>query len=140
MLSPEVCAHFSLTVRAAMAKANESVLIILPGAQMAHETSLFFIASTPFLQPTQPPTQRVPGALSRGLKRPQNGIDPSTPTINSGDVKSVWSYTSNPPFVFMAWCLINHKDTFPFYFNVVILLNSEALRSWILRTNEGNTR
>jgi len=26
----------------------------------------------------------------------------------------VWSYTSTPTQVFMAWCLVNHGDNFPF--------------------------
>jgi hypothetical protein len=25
-----------------------------------------------------------------------------------------WSYTSNPSYVFVAWCLLNHRDFFIF--------------------------
>jgi hypothetical protein len=28
---------------------------------------------------------------------------------SSGEVKNSWSYTSTPPYFFMAWCLIKHK-------------------------------
>jgi hypothetical protein len=27
---------------------------------------------------------------------------------------NAWSYTSCPPYVFMAWCLVTHRDTFTF--------------------------
>jgi hypothetical protein len=28
----------------------------------------------------------------------------------------VWSYTSTPQYVFMAWCLVKHRDNFTFTF------------------------
>jgi hypothetical protein len=30
------------------------------------------------------------------------------------DVENAWSYTSTPQYVFMAWCLVKHKDNFTF--------------------------
>jgi hypothetical protein len=33
----------------------------------------------------------------------------------SAEVKNAWSYTSTPQYVFMAWCLVKHKDNFTFY-------------------------
>jgi len=27
----------------------------------------------------------------------------------------VWSCTSTPPYVFMAWCLVKHRNDFTFY-------------------------
>jgi hypothetical protein len=27
-----------------------------------------------------------------------------------GEVKNAWSYTSAPPYVFMAWCFTKHRD------------------------------
>jgi hypothetical protein len=58
-----------------------------------------------FLFSTQPPTQRVPGALSPELKRPGSEADHSPPA--SAEVKKMWIYTSTPPYVFMAYCLIS---------------------------------
>jgi len=55
---------------------------------------LFATASGPFLGPTQPPIQRVPGALSPGVKRPGHESDQSPPF--SFKVKNAWSYTSTP--------------------------------------------
>jgi hypothetical protein len=65
---------------------------------------LFATASGPALRPTQPPIQRVPGALFPGIKRPGREADHSPPS--SADVKNAWNYTSTPPYAFMVWCLI----------------------------------
>jgi len=54
----------------------------------------------------------VPGALSVGVKRPGREADHS-PTF-SAEVKNVWSYTSTPQYVFMAWCLVKHWENFTF--------------------------
>jgi hypothetical protein len=56
---------------------------------------LFSTSSRPVLEPTQPPFQWVPGALSPGLKRPWRVADHSPPT--SAEVKKTWIYTSTPP-------------------------------------------
>jgi hypothetical protein len=47
------------------------------------------------LEPTQPPIQWVPGALSLGVKRPGRDDDHSSPS--SVEVRNVWSYNSTPP-------------------------------------------
>jgi hypothetical protein len=73
---------------------------------------LFFTASRTALGPTQPPIQWVPGALSLGVKRPGREADHSPPS--SAEVKNAWSYTSTPPYAFMAWCLVKHRDNFTF--------------------------
>jgi hypothetical protein len=40
---------------------------------------------------------------------------------SSAEVKNMWRYTSTPHYVFMAWCLVQHKDNFNFtFFNVFI--------------------
>jgi hypothetical protein len=52
-----------------------------------------------------PPIQWVPGDFSPGLKRPGCEADPSPPT--SAQVKKTWTYTSTPPYVFMAWCSVS---------------------------------
>jgi hypothetical protein len=47
-----------------------------------------------------------------GVKWPGREADHSPPT--SVDVKNAWSYTSTPQYVFMAWCLVKHRDNFTF--------------------------
>jgi hypothetical protein len=46
------------------------------------------------------------------VKRPGREADYSPPT--SAEVKNAWSYTSTPQYVFMAWCLVKHRDNFTF--------------------------
>jgi hypothetical protein len=50
-------------------------------------------------------------ALSQGIKQPRHEADHSPPS--GAKVKNVWSYTSTPPCVFMAWYLIKHKENLP---------------------------
>jgi hypothetical protein len=52
------------------------------------------------------------GALSLGVKRPGREADHSPPC--STDVKNEWSYTSISQYVFMAWCLVKHRDNSTF--------------------------
>jgi len=54
------------------------------------------------LGPTQPPIQKLPGALSLGAKRPGREADHSPPY--SAEVKTAWNYTSIPQYAFRAWC------------------------------------
>jgi hypothetical protein len=74
---------------------------------------LFTIASRTALGPTQPPIKWVSRALSLGVKRLEREADHSPPS--SAEVKHAWSYTSIPPYVFMVWCLVKHRDNFTFY-------------------------
>jgi hypothetical protein len=55
-----------------------------------------------------PPIQWVPKALSLGVKRPGREADHSLPS--SAEVQNAWRYTSTPQYVFMAWCLVKHRD------------------------------
>jgi len=52
--------------------------------------------------------------LSVTFSRPALGFAHS-PT-SSAEVKNVWSCTSTPPYVPMAWWLIKHRKGFTFYF------------------------
>jgi hypothetical protein len=56
---------------------------------------LFSTASRLALGPTEPPIQRVPGAISLGIKRPGRESDHSPPS--SAEVKNARSYTSDLP-------------------------------------------
>jgi hypothetical protein len=76
-------------------------------------TTVFWTA----LGPTQPPIQWVPGTLFLGVKRPGRAADHSPPS--TAEIKNAWSYTSSPPYVFMAWCLVKHRDSFTLLFTVV---------------------
>jgi hypothetical protein len=66
--------------------------------------SFLSTSSRPVLMPTQHPIQWVLGALPPGVKRPRHDADHSLPTI--AKVRNMWIYTSTPPYVRMACCLI----------------------------------
>jgi hypothetical protein len=55
---------------------------------------LFTTASRSALEPTQPPIQWAPRAISLGVKRPEREAGHS-PT-SSFEAKNMWSYTSTP--------------------------------------------
>jgi hypothetical protein len=57
-------------------------------------------------------------AVCSGIKRPKREADNSPPS--SAEVKNAWSYTSIPPYVFMAWCLVIHRDNFSSKFRNII--------------------
>jgi hypothetical protein len=42
-----------------------------------------------------------------------------TPPSNA-EAKKAWSYTSTPQYVFMACCLVKHRDKFTFNSNVFV--------------------
>jgi hypothetical protein len=69
---------------------------VLEGGKNFH----FSMSPRPALGPTHPPIQRVPGALSPGVKRPGHEADHLPPT--NAEVKKTWVYTSTPPYAFMA--------------------------------------
>jgi len=63
------------------------------------------VFSSPLLCPHQlwgPPTP--------GVKRPECEADHSSPS--SAEVENMWSYTSTPPYVCMAWCLVKQREDF----------------------------
>jgi len=73
---------------------------------------LFTTASRMALGPTQTPIQWVPGSLFLEVKRPGREADRSSPS--GAEVKNAWKYTSTPQYVFMAWFLVKHRDTFQY--------------------------
>jgi hypothetical protein len=50
--------------------------------------------------------------FSSRVKRSGREIDHSPPP--GAEVKIAWSYTSTPPYVFMVWYLVKHRDDFTF--------------------------
>jgi hypothetical protein len=53
-----------------------------------------------------------------GVKQP--GHEANLPPQSSAEVKNAWSYTSNPPHVSMAWCLVKHRNNLTFNIRVFI--------------------
>jgi hypothetical protein len=68
-----------------------------------------------YLEPTQPPIRWALGALPLGVKQLGRESDYSPPS--SAVVKKTWMYTSIPPYVFIAWYLVKHRNNFSFTFN-----------------------
>jgi len=46
-----------------------------------------------------------------------NGYRWLFPPQSSAEVKNAWSYTSTPQYVFIAWCLVKHRDNFTFLYS-----------------------
>jgi hypothetical protein len=79
------------------------------------ESFLYFAASRPVLEPTPAPNKmdcfpgdKTAGGGGGGLKLPLTYI------YRIG--QEWWSYSSTPPYDFMPWCLIKHRDKFMFIF------------------------
>jgi hypothetical protein len=66
----------------------------------------YSMSSKPALGSNQPPIQWVSGILSSGVKQQGCEADRSRPT--SDGIKKTWVYTSTPPYIFMAQCLISY--------------------------------
>jgi hypothetical protein len=54
------------------------------------------------------PSILYPGVLFPRVER--RGVKLTTHLHLSGEVKNVWGYTSTPPYVFMAWCLVKLRE------------------------------
>jgi hypothetical protein len=73
-------------------------------------------------KPTQPPIQKVPEAVSLGVKRPGREIDHYP--LSKAEVKNGWSYTS-----IESTCIHGaYRDNFTPYFYRVISENSRHIR------------
>jgi hypothetical protein len=57
------------------------------------------------LRPTKSSYSMGTGDLPPGVKRLRREADHLPPT--SAEIKNTWIYASNPPYSFMAWCLIS---------------------------------
>jgi hypothetical protein len=96
-------------------------------------SNVCFTASRPALGPIQPPIKWVPV-----IKRPEREADHSPPS--TAEVKNEWSCSSTPPYAFVAWCSVKHRDnftcTFTFYVLPVLL---ETFMTLTLTDNNGIT-
>ena len=59
------------------------------------------------MEPIEPRVQWVLLDLSTGIKRPRRKADRSR---YGAEVKSTWSDTATPSHVFMAYCVIEHRN------------------------------
>jgi hypothetical protein len=55
--------------------------------------------------------QRIPAALSPGVKRPAREADHSPPS--SAEVRKYGAIPPLPQYVFMSWCLVKRRDNLP---------------------------
>jgi hypothetical protein len=74
---------------------------------------LFTTASRTDLGPTQPPIQWVTGGSFPGVKRPGRKSDHSPPSSAEGQ-ECLCVILPLSHCVFMAWCLVKHRDNFTF--------------------------
>jgi hypothetical protein len=82
--------------------------------------NFFITVFRTILGPTQPPIQREPGVLSLGVKRLGREADHSPPY--SAKMKNECSYTSTSQYVFMARCLVKHRNNFTFHIIIIIII------------------
>jgi hypothetical protein len=54
------------------------------------------------------------GGTFRRVRRPRCEVDHSP--ASTANVKNVLTYASTPPYVFMAWYLVKHREDFTFTF------------------------
>jgi hypothetical protein len=71
-------------------------------------------------------------ALSLGVKWPDHEYGHSPPS--SAEVKNVWSYTSTPPYVYMAWCLVKQRHNFTYTLPDIRTIKSRRKR-WVRYEN-----
>jgi hypothetical protein len=63
-----------------------------------------------------------------GVKLAGSEADHSPPS--SAEVKNAWSYASTPQYVFMAWCLVKHRDKFIFTFYRLLRISCQYQVLW----------
>jgi hypothetical protein len=97
----------TLTITGFWALSRDSVVGIATGygvddrgVGVRLESRIFSTSSRPAPGSTQPPIQRVPGALSPAVKRPGREADHSSPA--NIEVKKICGYTSTPSYASMV--------------------------------------
>jgi hypothetical protein len=100
--------------------ANIPARYAVPLDEIIQSKLLFNTAFRSALGPIQPPIQRVPGALSLGIKRPGREADHSS----QSSVPKSKMHRAIPPFTqyaSMAWCSVKekHRDIFTFTLTLI---------------------
>jgi hypothetical protein len=58
---------------------------------------------------------------------------------SNAEVENAWSYTSTPPYVYMAWCLVKYRDNFTFNFVIIcIKYSAEMVRRFTVFQPRGH--
>jgi hypothetical protein len=57
-----------------------------------------------------------PASYPMGTRGSFSGGEADHSPPSSAEVKYAWNYTSTPQYVFIAWCLVKHRDNFTFTF------------------------
>jgi len=82
--------------------------------QWTHQLCSFFCVP-------QPPIQGYRGLLLRGKEAGSWSWPADHSPTYSAKVKNMWSYKSTPKFIFMAWCLVKHRDNFTFTLDHILM-------------------
>jgi hypothetical protein len=90
--------------------------------------TFYFISSRSALGPTPSLIQWVLWVLSTGVKRQGREADHSPPT--SAEVKKTWIYKSTLPYIFMAYCLVKHRDNFTFILLLALRCEINSLQNY----------
>jgi hypothetical protein len=64
------------------------------------------------------------GVSFLGIKQLWHETDHSPPS--RAQVKNAWSYIFTPPYVFMVWYFVKHRDNFTYTFMAQILKNDSV--------------
>jgi hypothetical protein len=75
-----------------------------------------------------------PSSVSLGIKRPGREAHHSPPS--SAEIKNAWRYTSTLPYVFMASCLIKHRDSFTYVGGILYNSCYKHVNKWHKHSKE----
>jgi hypothetical protein len=79
--------------------------------------------------PASYPTRTGSAALSLEVKQPGREADHSTPS--GAEVKNLWRYISTSPYVFMEWCLVTCRRSFPATHQLAPLVSLPVPVCWL---------
>jgi hypothetical protein len=90
--------------------------------------------------PTYQLDRRLDGPQNRSGRGDEKNFQPP-PGLETPIIKNAYSYTSTPQYVFMAWCLVKHRDSFTFYLNRLFLsLLQVSVFAYSLKFNDDYVR
>jgi hypothetical protein len=85
-------------------------------------TGIQFLAGTQILLFIIAVSTQVLGPTHQEVKRP--GLEAEHSPLSFAGVKNTWGCTSTPPYAFMTWCLIKHRDNFTFHLTFLLNFSS----------------